>query len=248
MYDILDLHTHTTASGHAYNTLFEMVRAAADKGLTLYGCSDHAPAMPGSCHEFHFINFKVIPRELFGVRLLMGSELNILDYEGNVDLPPSILNRLDYCIASLHPPCYQSGNAKQNTAAYLNVLKNPYVQIIGHPDDSRFPIDYEALVAAAKEQHKLLELNSSSLHPKSSRTGARDNYMTMLKLCREYGQSIIIDSDAHIAMDVGNHADAHQLLEETGFPQELVVNTSLDRLGAYIPRLAELLAGGQADD
>lgn len=243
MYDILDLHTHTTASGHAYNSLFEMVKAAADKGLTLYGCSDHAPAMPGSCHEFHFINFKVIPRELFGVRLLMGSELNILDYEGNVDLPPSILGHLDYCIASLHPPCYKSGSMEQNTAAYLNVLKNPYVQIIGHPDDSRFSIDYEALVSAAKEQHKLLELNSSSLHPQSSRTGARDNYITMLKLCREYGQPIIIDSDAHIAPDVGNHTEAHKLIEETGFPQELVVNTSLDKLGAYIPRLAELLAG-----
>lgn len=243
MYDILDLHTHTIASGHAYNTLFEMVKAASDKGLTLFGCSDHAPAMPGSCHEFHFINFKVIPRELYGVRLLMGTELNILDYEGNVDLPPSILDHLDYGIASLHPPCYKSDSAEQNTAAYLNVLRNPYVQIIGHPDDSRFPIDYKALVLAAKENHKLLEMNSSSLHPRSSRPGARDNYMIMLKLCMEYSQPIIINSDAHIAMDAGNHADAHKLLEETGFPEELVVNTSLDKLGAYIPRLAELLAG-----
>ena len=61
MTDLLDLHTHTTASGHAYNTLYEMARAAADRGLALFGCSDHAPAMPGTCHYFHFINFKVIP-------------------------------------------------------------------------------------------------------------------------------------------------------------------------------------------
>ena len=47
MKDILDLHTHTIVSGHAYNSLYEMVRSAADKGLTLYGCSDHTPAMPG---------------------------------------------------------------------------------------------------------------------------------------------------------------------------------------------------------
>lgn len=243
MYDILDLHTHTTASGHAYNSLFEMVKAASDKGLTLFGCSDHAPAMPGSCHEFHFINFKVIPRELFGVRLLMGAELNILDYEGNVDLPPSILDHLDYCIASLHPPCYKSSSAEQNTTAYLNVMKNPYVQIIGHPDDGRFPIDYKTLVQAARENHKLLEMNSSSLHPQSSRPGARENYLTMLELCREYGQPIIINSDAHIAPDAGNHACAHALLEEIHFPEELVVNTSMDQLGAYIPKLAELLAG-----
>lgn len=40
MKDILDLHTHTIASGHAYNTLYEMAQAAADKGLAVYGCSE----------------------------------------------------------------------------------------------------------------------------------------------------------------------------------------------------------------
>ncbi len=56
MKDILDLHTHTIASGHAYNTLYEMAQAAADKGLAVYGCSEHAPSMPGTCHEFYFTN------------------------------------------------------------------------------------------------------------------------------------------------------------------------------------------------
>ncbi len=72
MNDILDIHTHTSASGHAYNTLYEMAHAAAERGLTLFGSSDHAPAMPGSCHEMYFCNFKAIPRELFGIRLIMG--------------------------------------------------------------------------------------------------------------------------------------------------------------------------------
>lgn len=52
MIDLLDLHTHTAASGHAYNSLYEMIRAAADRGLTLYGCSDHAPMMPGGAPFF----------------------------------------------------------------------------------------------------------------------------------------------------------------------------------------------------
>ena len=60
MKDIMDLHTHTTASGHAYNTLYEMARSASEKGLTLFGSTDHAPKMPGTCHEFYFINFKDI--------------------------------------------------------------------------------------------------------------------------------------------------------------------------------------------
>ena len=35
--DIMDLHTHTLASGHAYNTLYEMVHSAAAKGVKLLG-------------------------------------------------------------------------------------------------------------------------------------------------------------------------------------------------------------------
>ena len=145
MIDLLDLHTHTTASGHAYNSLYEMVHSASAKGLSLFGCSDHAPAMPGSCHSFHFINFKVLPRTLYGVRLMMGVELNIMDYDGTVDLEQSVLEPLDYAIASLHQPCIHSGTALQNTNAYLGALKNPLIHIIGHPDDSRFPIDYDTL-------------------------------------------------------------------------------------------------------
>ncbi len=106
MIDLLDLHTHTTASGHAYNSLYEMVQAASAKGLSLFGCSDHAPAMPGSCHSFHFINFKVLPRTLYGVRLMMGVELNIMDYEGAVDLEQSVLETPGLCHSQPAPALY----------------------------------------------------------------------------------------------------------------------------------------------
>ena len=36
MRDVLDLHTHTIASGHAYNTMMEMIREAQNKGLDVY--------------------------------------------------------------------------------------------------------------------------------------------------------------------------------------------------------------------
>ena len=52
MRDILDVHTHTIASGHAYNTIYEMARAAAEKGLELLGITEHAPTMPGTCQLF----------------------------------------------------------------------------------------------------------------------------------------------------------------------------------------------------
>ena len=247
MNDILDLHTHTIASGHAYSTLSEMIRAASAKGLTLYGCSDHAPTMPGSTHNFHFINFKVIPRNIHGVHVIMGSELNILDFDGNVDLPVSTLKRLDYTIASLHIPCLSPGTKEENTRAYVKVMENPYVTIIGHPDDSRFPIDYQVFAKAAKEHHKLVEVNNASLTPGSARAGARENYGILLNYCRDYQIPIVLSSDAHFETDVANHRYAWELLESLDFPEELIVNTSVEKLKPYIPVLNDMFGEPAGD-
>lgn len=246
MNDILDLHTHTFASGHAYNTLYEMVHSASEKGLKLLGVTEHAPQIPGACHPFYFINFKVVPRILYNVRLLMGCELNIVSYDGSIDLEPRYQRELDFGIASIHEPCYDSGTVSQNTAAYLGAMKNPVVHIIGHPDDGRFPADYETLVCAAKEHHVLLEINNSSLSPGCHRKNSRENILSILEYCRRYQVSVVVDSDAHCEVDVGNHGRAFSILEEIDFPEELVVNHSLERAAAFIPALQKHLASGGA--
>lgn len=235
MNDRLDIHTHTLASGHAYSTLKEMVKSASKRGVSLLGISDHSPGMPGSCNEFHFSNLKVIPRKMYGVTLLMGCELNITDYDGSVDLPELLLKRIDYSIASIHSPCYPGGTISQNTSAYIGAITNPNVHIIGHPDDSRCPCDYDMVVAAAKEHHTLLEVNNSSLHPGSYRQNARENYLRMLEYCKHYHAPVIVSSDAHIDADVGNHRLALALLEEVSFPVELVINHSPQNLISYLP-------------
>lgn len=237
MRDVMDLHTHTIASGHAYNTLYEMAYAASEKKLELFGSTDHGPRLNGGPHELFFINFKVIPAELYNTRVLMGCELNIMDYEGHVDLLPYHLKKMDYAIASIHMPCYTAGTVAQNTAAIIGAMRNPYVKIIGHPDDSRFPIDTDTVAAAAKEHHVLLEVNNSSLNPRSSRKGARENYEKLLERCVHYQTSIIMGSDAHVASDVGNHAAAQKMLEELQFPEELIINTSIEKLIPYIPSI-----------
>jgi len=71
----------------------------------------------------------------------------------------------------------------------------------------------------------------------------------MLELCRRYKVSVIMDSDAHSDADVGNHTRAQALLDEIGFPEELVVNTSIEKAAEYIPYLHKpLYLGGQAHD
>lgn len=231
---VLDLHTHTVASGHAYCSIREMAKAAADKGLELLGITEHAPAMPGTCHNFYFHNLKVVPREMYGIRLLLGVELNILDSSGKVDLEERELKNMDISIASLHIPCMKPGSREENTEAYLNVMKNPYVNIIGHPDDGRYEIDYRALVQGAAEHGKVLELNNHSLDPSCFRKGARDNDLEMLKLCMEYRVPVVMDNDAHFDLFIGEFPMARALLEEIDFPEELVLNRSVDRLKKYV--------------
>ena len=137
----LDSHTHTLASGHAYCTLLEMVRAAADRGLELICITDHAPGMELTTHEDYFLNFRVIDRELYGVRVMMGAELNVMDFDGTVDLSPKLLNNLDMAIASQHIWCMpQGGGPEENTAAMVRAMDNcPKICILGHPDDGRYP-------------------------------------------------------------------------------------------------------------
>lgn len=84
----LDVHTHTIASGHAFSTLQEMAHAAAEKGLKVLGITEHSPGIPGSCDPIYFRNLHVVPRQMYGIELLLGAEINILDGEGNLDSAP----------------------------------------------------------------------------------------------------------------------------------------------------------------
>lgn len=232
--DVMDLHTHTLASGHAYSTILEMAQAARDKGLQLLAMTEHGPAMRGSCQHTYFENIKVIPRERYGVQTLFGVELNILDPEGHVDIEERLLPAMDVCVASLHIPCYAPRSMEENTNAYIHAMENPYVNIIGHPDDPRYPIDLKAVVEAAKENHVILEMNNSSLSPTSFRKATKEGYLEFLELCRSYDQPIIMDSDAHVDIDVGNHCYVSKILEEAQFPEHLIMNTDVEKVKPYL--------------
>mgnify|MGYP003226317491 CR=1 FL=1 len=221
MKDYADLHTHTIASGHAYGTITEMVHAAALKDLPILGITEHVPPV------------------LEGVRLLFGCELNIVDYKGTIDLSEKMLKRLSYTVASLHDLCLKPGTREENTFAVVTALKNPYVTILGHPDDGKFQLDYEAVVKTAKEHHRMIELNNTSLTPGGSRIHAYENDRIILPLCAKYKVPVIMNSDAHFTTAVGEHGRAEALLKELNFPEELIANYHPEILKEYIPDLAD---------
>ncbi|MDD6120037.1 MAG: phosphatase [Selenomonadaceae bacterium] len=234
MQDFLDVHMHTIASGHAYSTLREMIEMGERRHLKLVGLSEHGPRMEGSCPEIYFCNFKVVRPECYGVDVVMGAELNIIDYAGSTDLSAAYLRRIDYAIASLHDICIEPGTEEQNTQAIVNAMRNPRVNIIGHPDNPYYPVDSRAIAKAAREQHVLLEINNSSYRPNGSRPGSWENGLKLLAACKEFGTEVIMGSDAHIDLDVGAHEYSQKLIAAAQFPEELVVNSDVAKFKAYI--------------
>ncbi len=234
MKPLLDVHTHTIMSGHAYSSLQEMVAAAAEKGLQILGITEHAPALPGACNPIYFRNLHVVPRLMNGVRLLLGAELNILDTQGTLDLDEDYYRILDIRIAGIHSLCWKGGTREENTHAMLQAIRNPWTQIISHPGDGTAELDFEPIVLAAKETQTLLEINSSSMDPIRQKTVARDNNLEILRLCRRHEVPIILGSDAHISFSVADYRYALPLLAETDFPEALVINDKPEWFLRYI--------------
>ncbi|MFW5670054.1 MAG: phosphatase, partial [Acetivibrio ethanolgignens] len=79
-----------------------------------------------------------------------------------------------------------------------------------------------------------LEVNNSSLSPKSFRAGARENVIAYLKLCKEYEVKVTLGSDAHYCEDIANFSYAEEALRAANFPRELILNTSVDKFMEYL--------------
>lgn len=230
----LDVHTHTVASGHAFSTLQEMAQAAAEKGLKVLGITEHSPGIPGTCNPIYFRNLHVVPRRMYGIELLLGAEINIIDTKGTLDLDEKTMQMLDIRIAGIHSLCYSQGTREENTQGMINAIANPYTHIISHPGDGTAQLDFEPIVLAAKEYRTLLEINNSSLKPCRNKAEARGNNLEILRLCKKYEVPVILGSDAHISFDIATYDYVWQLVDETGFPEELIINLSVEKFKDYL--------------
>jgi len=132
-----DLHTHSISSGHgSEDTITDMIRCASESGLSLFGISDHGPATSSSAKPSYFQSLKLADRDRFGIRVLYGVELNIINTAGDVDLDDEILSALDYAIISIHPPIFKPYHDKDLSSAYICAMDHPKVRFLGHIDDA----------------------------------------------------------------------------------------------------------------
>jgi len=230
----LDIHTHTISSGHAYSTLSENADAARENGLSMIGITDHGPAMPGGPHLYFFQCLRFLPETINEVRVLKGVEANITDLDGSLDLDAEVLSKMEIVIASFHTICVKPGNQKENTYAIRKVIDNPYVNVIGHPGDTRYSFDIPEIVKAASEANVLLEINNTSLMPVSFRPGGDLMIKEIILEVQNQDVPLVLGSDAHYKDDVGRMDKAYELCRNCGFPDKQILNFNTEKFLRYI--------------
>jgi putative hydrolase len=230
----VDTHTHSIASLHAYSTIDELVSGAVKNGLKGFVLTEHGPALQnGLPHPYYFGNLEVIPKEIRGVRLFRGVELNIMDEAGAVDLNAKYLKYLDFVMAGLHEACFAPDSIKTNTRAIIAALENPYIDCISHPGNPVYPADYAEVVKAAARLGKALEINNSSF---KVRKGSLENCKTVARLAKQYGCLLSCGSDAHYWTDVGRFDTALAVLTEAGVNENGIINSTMDGFTAFSER------------
>jgi putative hydrolase len=206
------------------------VQAKAN-GMQAIAMTDHGPAMKGASSVLHFVNLGVIPAYIDGVRIFKGAEVNILDFEGKLDIPDAILSRLEFVLASFHDITIEPGSEEENTQGMINALRNPFVDAVAHPGNPVFQVDIDKVVRAAAEYGKLIELNSGSFR---IRKGSRENCLEFVRKCNKYGVSITCGTDAHMCFDIGKFGTVLEIIDEAEIREELVIGTSLEKAEAFI--------------
>jgi DNA polymerase (family X) len=192
-----DLHSHTTLSD-GRNTLEEMAEAGRARGYAYMAITDHSASHGFGDHvtaERLWERIDEVRAWNEGsrrFRLLAGSEVNI-GLDGELDYPDDLLAALDWVVASVHTSF--SISAAAMTERVLGAIANPRVNCIGHLTGrligrrEPYAIDVEAVVEAAAANGTLLEINGNP--------NRRDLSEHHVRLAREAGASIVLNTDAH---------------------------------------------------
>ena len=239
-----DVHTHTLYSRHAYSTLRENVLAARDAGLELLGVADHFSDMlfpntdlsHADLRDYqHFINTVVWPRTWEGVRLLRGAEADVRTLDGrlfgqDIEVAHDITGRPARRTRSLYDRVTWSCDY------VIAAMIQPKVLVLGHTGRAGVPFDVDEVVGEAARLHRIIEINEHSLDSRGSDGRTWESCRRIALACAEHGCKVAVNTDAHVCAAVGRMPSALAMLEEIGFPQELVATRSAD---AFLSAMAE---------
>ncbi|MBN2044183.1 MAG: DNA polymerase/3'-5' exonuclease PolX [Anaerolineales bacterium] len=193
-----DLHTHSTWSD-GRGSIREMAEAAIARGRKMLAVTDHSQSL-GIGNGLSIERLMAQKEEINQLRqefqgqitLLHGTEMEI-KADGTLDYPDEILAQLDIVVASLHVAMRQP--REQVTERMLTAIRNPHVDIIGHPTNRLIPdragadLDMEVIFQAAAEHGTALEINANP-----QRLDLNDIHA---RRAIELGVLLAVDTDAH---------------------------------------------------
>jgi DNA polymerase (family 10) len=195
-----DLQVHSNWSDGKLGML-EMARAAAKRGMKVIAFTDHsvslgvANGLDIERHAGQQAEIEKIQQELGGdIRVLHATEVEI-KADGTLDYPDEFLAGLDLVVASLHSSLRQP--RQKVTERLVKAIRNPHVDIIGHPTGRLLPdregadLDMDAVLSAAAESGVALEINADPVRLDLDDITARR--------ARELGIPLSINTDAHSA-------------------------------------------------
>ncbi len=196
-----DLHSHSKASdGH--HTLRELAEAANKAGLSYLAITEHSrhlsvahgldeKRLSGQIEAIDRLN-----EELKGITLLKGIEVDILE-DGGLDLPDTILSRLDLVVGAVHSQFNLP--RKRQTERLVRAMNQRYFTLLAHPSGrllgkrKAYEVDMERIIKETSQRGCHLELNAQP-----QRLDLNDIHCRMAK---DAGVLVSINSDAHRSGD-----------------------------------------------
>lgn len=198
-----DLQVHSNWSDGKL-TMLEMARAAAKRGIQVIAFTDHSLSLgvtgglSMADHKKQAAEIKKVQKELADSILVLHATEVEIKADGTLDYPDEFLASLDLVLASLHTSLRQPREKIMHRL--LSAIRNPNVDIIGHPTGRLIPdregadLDMEVLLKAAAETGVSMEINA---HP--ARLDLDDVHA---RRARELGVPISINTDAHSEADL----------------------------------------------
>ncbi len=225
----VDFHCHTLFSKCGLHTIVEMLTEAKARKLSALAITDHGPFLKGGPPTTFFDR---LSDPVDGIRMLKGLESNVVDDSGAIDFPQQFLKYADIVLLGLHPHLPLGKTADHNTALLVRALaKNPFVDIVTHPEDLQYPVDFDMLAAYAKENGIAVECNNSKV---LNNRVSSERMIELVDACKKAGCRMAINSDAHALREVGLDDSVRPLVRRAGFPSRLIVNETAESAFAFV--------------
>ncbi len=239
----VDFHTHSSFSRCGIHSVVEMLVRAKSLGMKGVAITDHGPELKSRVNStFYERLIDPVP----GIRLLKGMECNLIGDTPRIDLPLSWARFMDLVLVGIHFPTPRGLGRDTYTGLMIEMLQsNPWVDIITHPDDIAYPLDFARLADAAAARGVALELNNSKTALRRTEPAVTRD---MLRACVAARCPVAVSSDAHALNEVGADDAVAGFLREEQVPEELVVNRDGPAAFAFVERRRAAKLSAEAEE